>query len=45
MAFTLAKEMAWQAVDRAWSLTGAKKWVDWSPDEFVENVTGLMVAV
>ena len=26
MAYTLAKEMAWQAVDRAWSLAGVEEW-------------------
>ena len=37
MAYTLAKEIAWQAVDRAWSLAGVEDWDDWSPDEFVMN--------
>ena len=44
MAYTLAKEMAWQAVDRAWSLAGEDDWVDWSPNEFVEDVPGVVLA-
>ena len=39
MAYTIAKEMAWQAVDRAWSLAGVDEWEDWGPDE----ITGATV--
>ena len=38
MAYTLAKEMAWLAVDRAWSLAGVDEWQDWGPDEPVGEI-------
>ena len=46
MAYTIAKEMAWQAVDRAWSLAGVDEWEDWGPDEIAgATVKGGMLPV
>ena len=39
----MAKEMACKEVDSGQGMELGR--VDWSPDEFVENVTGLMMAV